>query len=305
LTFSPVSIQTLWINITKRCNQACAHCHVGSSPYRTEQMSRATVEQCLEVARVLETCENLDITGGSPELHPDFDYIVLEARRMNKQITVRHNLTVTFDGDPCSGVNKEYLPHFFAENHIKLLASLPHYTEEITDLVRGPGVFRKSINAMRQLNSLGYGQLNTGLILNLVHNCSSPVSPVDKVRLEAEFKKALFNRFGIVFNSLMIVTNMPIGRFRSQLMDRAGLEEYTRRLENSFVPEAVDYLVCRYLVSVGYDGRLYDCDFNQMLEMEVNSTSSSIYNFDASALLERKIMFGPHCFGCTAGGGSS
>ena len=306
LIFSPVSIQTLWVNITRRCNQACDHCHVGASPDRTEQMSRATIERCLEVISSLESCENLDITGGSPELHPDFEHMVLEARKMDKQVTVRHNLTVIFDGDPYSGANKEYLPHFFAENGVILLASLPHYTEEITDQIRGPGVFRKSINAMRQLNGLGYGHLNTGLVLNLVHNCNGPVSPVEHTRLEAEFKEALYTRYGLLFNSLLAVTNMTIGRFRSRLKDQAILEEYIRRLKNSFTPEAVASLVCRYLVSVGYDGRLYDCDFNQMLEMEVASpTSSSIYSFNPSALLVRKIRFGTHCFGCTAGGGSS
>ncbi len=306
LLLSPVSIQTLWVNITRRCNQACAHCHVGASPDRTEQMSRAAIERCLEVISDLESCEHLDITGGAPELHPDFDYMVSEASKMKKRVTVRHNLTVTFDGDSRSGVSKEYLPHFFAENRVTVLASLPHYTEQVTDRIRGPGVFRKSIEAMRQLNALGYGLPDTGLVLDLVHNCDGPVSPVERVHLEAEFKKTLSARYGLLFNSLLTVTNMPIGRFRSRLKAQAVLEEYTRRLENSFSPEAVASLVCRYLVSVGYDGRLYDCDFNQMLEMEIASaTLPSIYSFNLSALLDRKIRFGPHCFGCTAGGGSN
>ena len=306
LTFSPVSIQTLWVNITRRCNQACAHCHVGASPVRTEQMSHATVERCLDVISELDSCENLDITGGAPELHPDFDFMVSEASKMGKQVTVRHNLTVTVDGDPDSGAGKGHLPHFFAENRVTVLASLPHYNEQITDRLRGPGVFTKSIDAIRQFNNLGYGQPNSGLILNLVHNCDGPISREGRVRLEAEFKKALFDRYGLVFNSLLVVTNMPVGRYRSQLETRGALEEYTGRLEKSFSPKAVDGLVCRYLVSVGYDGRLYDCDFNQMLGMEVSSPlSTSIYRFDSSALLHRKIRFAAHCFGCTAGGGSS
>lgn len=306
LTFSPVSIKTLWVNITSRCNQACAHCHVGASPDRTEKMSRATVEQCLEVISKLDSCENLDITGGAPELHPDFDFMVLEARKMEKQVTIRHNLTVTIDGDSGSGASKEYLPHFFAENGVTVLASLPHYDEQITDQVRGPGVFKKSINAIRQLNSLGYGQPDSKLILNLVHNYEGPISKEGKDQLEEEFKKALFTRYGLLFNSLLVVTNMPIGRYRSHLQMRGVLEEYTRSLEDSFSPKSVDGLVCRYLVSVGHDGRLYDCDFNQMLGVEVsNPIPASVYRFDYTALLHRKIKFGTHCFGCTAGGGSS
>jgi radical SAM/Cys-rich protein len=306
LVSSPVSIQTLWVNITRRCNQACAHCHVGASPDRTEQMTWVTIERCLEVISSLESCDNLDITGGAPELHPDFDYLVVEARKMKKRVTVRHNLTVTFDGDPRSGASKRYLPPFFAENQVTVLASLPHYTEQATDLIRGTGTFWKSIAAINQLNALGYGLPDTGLVLNLVYNRDGPVSAVERALLEAEFKKALFARYGLSFNSLLTVTNMPIGRFRSQLQEQAALEEYTRRLESSFSPEAASGLVCRYLVSVGYDGRLYDCDFNQMLGMEISSAAAaSIYSFDYSALIKRKIRFGAHCFGCTAGGGSS
>jgi radical SAM/Cys-rich protein len=159
---------------------------------------------------------------------------------------------------------------------------------------------------MRQLNDLGYGQPGTGLVLSLVDNCYGPVSPVERTRLEAEFKEALYNRYGLLFNSLLVVTNMPIGRFGSGLKDQAILVEYHSRLEDSFTPQAVAGLVCRYLISVGYDGRLYDCDFNQALGMEIDSpASSSIYSFNPSELLDRKIRFGPHCFGCTAGGGSS
>jgi radical SAM/Cys-rich protein len=269
-------------------------------------MNRQTVERCLEAIGDLESCENLDITGGAPELHPDFDYMVAEARKMNKQVTVRHNLTVTYDGDPHSGASKEYLPDFFAENRVTLLASFPHYSEHITDEIRGPGVFKKSINTMRQLNSIGYGHPRSGLVLNLVHNCDGPVSPAERVKIETEFKEILAARYGILFNSLLAVTNMPIGRFRSGLMERNKLQEYMERLRNSFSKEASAGLVCRYLVSVDYTGRLYDCDSNQMLGMEVSSPApASIYNFDLAALLDRNIRFGPHCFGCTAGGGSS
>jgi len=305
MEYSPVSVRALWMNVTKRCNQSCAHCHIEASPYRTEQMSRTTIERCLEVASGLDGCENLDITGGAPELHPDFDYLVSEARRMGKQVTVRHNLTVTLDGDPCSGASKEYLPDFFAENRVTVLASLPHYDEQETDRIRGPGVFRKSIDVLRKLNMLGYGQSGSGLVLNLIHNCDGPISSTDRTRVEDEFKKALSSRYDLAFNSLLTVTNMPIGRFKSRLKQDGTLEEYISRLVNSFRKEAIAELTCRYLLSVGCNGHLYDCDFNQVLNMEVSSLSKTIDDFDLAALLGRKIRFGPHCFGCTAGGGSS
>lgn len=304
LKVNPVAIQTLWINITKRCNQSCTHCHVEASPSRTEQMSRETLEQCLQVLSESPGCTELDITGGAPELHPDFDYLILEARKMSKQITVRHNLTVTVDGDPNSSIRKHYLPDFFAENKIKILASLPHYDEKITDQKRGEDVFQKSIQSIRHLNSLGYGRPDSGLILNLVHNCEGPISMDEKAYLESTFKEKLFAHYGLVFNSLLIVVNMPIGRFRNLLKEQYRLEEYRRELENEFNPESVDRLVCRYLISVGYDGSLYDCDFNQVLGIKISGHSTGINNYNSSALLKRKIRFGNHCFGCTAGGGS-
>ena len=269
-------------------------------------MSRATIERCLEVISGLEGCDKLDITGGAPELHPDFDYLVVTAGKLNKKVIVRHNLTVTPDGDPRSGTSKEYLPSFFAENNVEILSSLPHYTEQVTDEIRGPGVFRKSILAIRQLNELGYGQSGTGLVLNLVYNCDGPVSATEHMNLETEFKKELFDRHGLVFNSLLVVTNMPIGRFRSRLRETGALEDYSAKLVESFSQSAVEGLVCRHLISVGYDGRLYDCDFNQMLGMEIAAPApASIYNFDLPGLLNRRIRVGRHCFGCTAGGGSS
>ncbi|UCC16332.1 MAG: arsenosugar biosynthesis radical SAM protein ArsS [Dehalococcoidales bacterium] len=304
LMVNPVAIQTLWVNITKRCNQFCTHCHVEASPSQTEQMSRETLEQCLRVLSESPDCGELDITGGAPELHPDFDYLILEARKMGKQITVRHNLTVTVDGDPNSSVSKQYLPDFFAENKIRILASLPHYNKKITDQTRGEGVFQKSIQSIRHLNSLGYGRPDSGLVLNLVHNCEGPISVDEKTHLEITFKKKLFTQYGLVFNSLLAVINMPVGRFRSLLKKQYRLEEYTRELENKYNPESIKGLVCRYLISVGYDGSLYDCDFNQVLGIKVSGNSTGINNYNSSALLTRKIRFGNHCFGCTAGGGS-
>jgi radical SAM/Cys-rich protein len=305
LVVDPVTIRTLWVNITRRCNQACTHCHIEASPDRTEQMSREILEQCLKVIGEFTACEELDITGGAPELHPDFNYLVSEARRMGKQVTVRHNLTITLDGDSVSHASKEYLPDFFAENEVKLLASLPHYDEEITDRTRGKGVFQKSIQTMQRLNSLGYGHPDSGLVLNIVHNSDGPISTDERDQLETKFKEVLSDRHGLVFNSLLAVTNMPIGRFRSLLKERNTLKEYTKKLENNFNPGSVTGLVCRHLISVGYDGSLYDCDFNQVLGLKVSGHSTGINNFDLPALLNRKIRLGNHCFGCTAGGGSS
>jgi radical SAM/Cys-rich protein len=303
LEFKPISIQTLWLNITRRCNQSCIHCHVGASPQRTEQMSRATIERCLEVISGLESCDRLDITGGAPELHPDFQYLVMTARKLDKKVVVRHNLTITLDGDPSSGEARGYIPDFYAENNVEILASLPHYTEQVTDMIRGPGVFRKSIMALRRLNELGYSRPGSGLVLNVVFNCDGPVSTAERASLEIEFKKELFEKHGVIFNGLLAVTNMPVGRFRSRLSEQGTLEEYITKLADSFDQSAVGSLVCRNLISVGYDGRLYDCDFNQMLGMEIENTS--IFSFDISRLLDRRIRVGPHCFGCTAGGGSS
>lgn len=305
LMVDPLTIRTLWVNITSRCNQACTHCHVGASPNRTEQMSREILEQCLKVLHKLPACEELDITGGAPELHPDFDYLVSEARKMGKQVTVRHNLTVTLDGDFISRADKEYLPDFFAKNEVKLLASLPHYDEKITDQTRGKGVFQKSVQAIQRLNSLGYGHFDSGLILNLVHNSDGPISTDERDQLEIKYKEILTEKYSLMFNSLLAVTNMPIGRFRSLLIERNALKEYTNTLKNNFNPGSVKELVCRHLISVGYDGSMYDCDFNQVLGLKVSGHSTGIHNFDASELLSRKIKFGNHCFGCTAGGGSS
>ena len=305
LRLSPISIETLWVNITPLCNQACSHCHVDASPNRTEQMSRSTVDRCLEILGQHEQCRNLDITGGAPELNPNFEYFVIEARKLKKHVIVRHNLTVIFDGNPLTGEKKGYLPEFFAEHQIEILASLPHYNQDFTDSVRGSGVFDKSIEGIRQLNAVGYGKEKTGLILNLVYNASGPVSPKDRAELEAKFKQEL-SRYDLVFNNLYAVTNMPVNRFHSQLQQSGTYDEYMNTLLAAFNPEAAREVVCRSLISVGYDGRIYDCDFNQMLDMQIiDREPLTIFNCDFEALTQRRILFGSHCFGCTAGGGSS
>jgi radical SAM/Cys-rich protein len=269
-------------------------------------MSRRTVDRCLEIIAQHDRLTSVDITGGAPELNPNFDYFVTEAGKLKRHVVVRTNLTVIFDGDPQTGANKAHLPEFFASQRLEILASLPHYDERITDRQRGDGVFRKSIEGIRQLNGQGYGKDETGLILNLVHNCDGPLSPAARASLESEFKEALHSKYGIVFNRLYCVTNMPINRYYSQLNQTKTYDQYMGWLVNAFTPEAARQVVCRSLISVGFDGRIYDCDFNQMLGMQIHQPEpATIFNFDYDALTNRRILFGPHCFGCTAGGGSS
>jgi radical SAM/Cys-rich protein len=303
---SPISIGTLWVNVTRRCNQACVHCHVAASPSRTEEMSRTTIDQCLNVLASYDFLENVDITGGAPELNPHFDHFVIEARKLNKHVIVRHNFTVTTDGDPGTGRKMAYLSDFFAENQVEILASLPHYSQSYTDEIRGHGVFEKSIEGIRRFNELGYGQPSTGLVLNLVYNCDGPLLPTDRVGLEERFRQELMSRYDLVFNRLFCVTNVPINRFGDRLKQSDSYVNYMDRLVSAFSPAAAMQIDCRSLVSVGYDGYLYDCDFNQMLDMKITDAEPlTIFNFNAEALLGREIRFGPHCFGCTAGGGGS
>jgi len=305
LNIVPISIETLWVNVTRLCNQACRHCHVDASPRRTEQMERETVDRCLEILRQYKQIKNLDITGGAPELNPNFDYFVVEARKLKKHVVSRHNLTVIFDGNPENGEHKEYLPRFFADHQVEILASLPHYESHYTDNVRGKGVFQKSIEGIRLLNAEGYGKEGAGLILNLVYNSNGPVSPKQRAELEARFKEELL-RYGLVFNKLYAVTNMPVNRFKAQLQRAGAYDEYMDSLVKNFDPEAAKGVACRSLISVSYDGGIYDCDFNQMLDMQItNSRPLTVFDFDFDALMEREIRFASHCFGCAAGGGAS
>ena len=306
LASRPVTVETLWVNITRRCNQSCLHCHVDASPGRSEHMDSHTIEACLKVLGSLDCCVNLDITGGAPELHPDFEYLVARGREMGKHVIVRHNLTVTIDGDRRFGTTKAHLPAFFASNRVELVASLPYYDEHSTDAVRGKGVFDKSIKALQYLNAWGYGQPGSGLEVNLMCNRDGALSLQDRLCLESSFRQELGGRYGIMFNRLLAVTNMPINRHLRRLEQAGTLSEYTDALVSSFEPGSASNLVCRYLISVSYDGRLFDCDFNQMLDIPIQvNEPMTIFNFDLRALLERRIRFGSHCFGCTAGGGST
>lgn len=306
LDLSPLAVDTLQINITKLCNQACFHCHVDSSPKRKESMDRATVDQILVVLKANPGIRNLDLTGGAPELNPSFDYLVEEATKLQRNVMVRHNLTVTFDGNPQTKEKKRYLPEFFAKHRVQVFSSLPYYQEYFTDKQRGHGVFNKSVESLKLLNAQGYGREGTGLLLNLVYNPIGTFLPAAQATLEVDYKRELRQKFGIEFNGLITITNMPIHRFKDQIVRAGTYSDYMTKLVNAFNPAAAKGVMCRSLVSVSYDGKLYDCDFNQMLDMPIESQkSATIFSFDVNELLKRRIKFASHCFGCTAGAGSS
>ncbi len=293
------TVETLQVNVGKLCNQACKHCHVDASPARTEVMPRDTVELVL-AALIRFRFQTLDITGGAPELNPSFRYLVAEARTLGAKVIVRHNLTVMFEQAQSD------LPDFFRDQDVEVVSSLPYFLEQQTDAQRGHGVFHKSIEALHRLNAVGYGIEGSSLVLNLVYNPVGAFLPPSQTSIEADFRRELLARYGISFNHLYTITNMPIKRFLDYLRRSGNEERYMRKLVEAFNPNAVEGLMCRTLVSVDWTGRLYDCDFNQMLELGVApELPQSIADFDASKFLSRRVMTGAHCFGCTAGAGSS
>ena len=297
--FRATEISTLQVNLGKRCNQACRHCHVDASPSRTEEMSFETVEIVLDVLR-RHPIETLDITGGAPEINEHFRHLAREAAQCCRRVIDRSNLTIFFES------GHEDLPEFLAEHGIEVTASLPCYQKENVDKQRGVGVFEASIRALQKLNSLGYGRVETGLVLNLVYNPVGAYLPPPQDTLEQDFKYELAERFGIRFNRLYTITNMPISRFRDDLERNGGLGDYMDTLGSAFNPATIEVLMCRQLVSVSWDGYLYDCDFNQMLEMKVDhGLPNHIRDFDHFLLSKRLIRTASHCFGCTAGAGSS
>lgn len=299
LALHACSVETLQVNVGKLCNQACKHCHVDASPTRTEIMTRETAELIIAAIRRFRFA-TVDITGGAPELNPSFRYLVSEARSLGSHVIVRHNLTVMF------APGQSDLPNFFREHEVEVISSLPYFLEERTDAQRGPGVFQKSIEALHRLNDAGYGIEGTSLILNLVYNPVGAFLPPPQTSIESDFKRELLSRHGITFNHLYTITNMPIKRFLDYLRRSGNEERYLRKLVEAFNPNAVEGLMCRNLVSVDWTGRLYDCDFNQMLELGVNpELPQSIGDFDPVKFASRRIMTGSHCFGCTAGAGSS
>jgi radical SAM/Cys-rich protein len=294
-------IETLQVNVGKLCNQACHHCHVDAGPKRTERMTRATAERVAELLAASPTVETVDITGGAPELNPSFRFLVDRARRLGRRVIDRCNLTVL--SQPGTGG----LPHFLAENAVELTCSLPCYTAENVDRQRGKGVFDESILALQMLNRLGYGKHGSGLTLNLVYNPVGPFLPPSQAKLEADYKRELRRAFGIEFDRLFVITNMPIKRFAEDLEHRGKYQQYMALLVNHFNPAAVGRVMCRGLVSVGWEGSLYDCDFNQMLEIPLPLGSPRTI-FELSSvddLAGTPIATASHCFGCTAGAGSS
>jgi radical SAM/Cys-rich protein len=292
-------ITVLQINVGKRCNQTCQHCHVDAGPGRKEVMPQDVIEACLNfLART--DIPTLDITGGAPELHPGFREIVERASSLGRHIIDRCNLTIT------RLPNYSYLPAFLAAHRVEVIASLPSYASRQTDAQRGEGVFESSILALQRFNELGYGRGGTGLLLNLVTNPVGAFLPGNQRSLEKQWKSELKRRFNIDFNNLYTITNMPISRFLDFLMRSGNMEAYMERLVNAFNPAAVDGLMCRNTLSVGWDGRLFDCDFNQMLDIGVHQKSpGTIFTATLAGLSERVIQVDQHCFGCTAGLGSS
>jgi radical SAM/Cys-rich protein len=293
------ALTTLQVNVGKRCNQACHHCHVDASPLRTEVMPDDVVEACLDALARTPELDTLDITGGAPELHPRFREFVARGRALGRKVMVRHNLTVQFEAGFFD------LPSFFAAHAVEVVSSLPHYTEDATDRQRGRGVFAKSVEGLRALNAVGYGR-RPDLVLNLVSNPVGAFLPPAQGDLERDTREWLLAHHGIVFNALFTITNMPIARFAAWLQRAGNYDAYMARLEAAFNPATLPGLMCRSLLSVGYDGRLYDCDFNQMLELDLEEgRPTTIFDFDRARLDGRLVRTGEHCFGCTAGAGSS
>lgn len=291
-------VDTLQINLGRLCNQACKHCHVDAGPSRTEIMTRETAEQVVEAISEFRF-STIDITGGAPELNPSFRYLVRHSRALGCHVIVRHNLTVMFEP------GQHDLPHFFREQTIEVVSSLPYFLQQQTDAQRGHGVFQKSIEALRRLNAVGYGIENSELILNLVYNPVGAFLPPAQESIEADFRRELMIRYGISFNHLFTITNMPISRFLDYLRRSGNEERYMNKLITAFNPATVDGLMCRSLLSVDWTGKLYDCDFNQMLGLRVAAElPQTIAGFSREKFASRRITTASHCFGCTAGAGS-
>ncbi|HCO26715.1 MAG: radical SAM protein [Gimesia sp.] len=293
------SIETLQINLGKLCNMTCEHCHVDAGPDRREIMTAETVQECLQ-ALEHPGFQTLDLTGGAPEMNPHFKDLVIAARKLGRRIIDRSNLTILL------APGFQDLPQFLADQNVEIIASLPCYLQENTDAQRGDGAFQKSIQALQKLNSLGYGIPGSELKLTLVYNPVGFSLPPNQSELEAAYRRELNQRFGVQFTNLITITNMPISRFLSELIQQERFEEYMERLVNAFNPATVSGLMCRSILSVDWQGFLYDCDFNQMLNLPVAALKRRhIRDFDYDDLVSRKIVTGQHCFGCTAGAGSS
>ena len=293
---------TLQLNLGKRCNQTCRHCHVDASPFRTEEMTRETAEHCISLLKSVESFETVDFTGGAPELNANFRWLVSEARRLGRSVIDRCNLTIL------SEPNQEGLAKFLADNGVRVVASLPCYSAGNVDAQRGNGVFQRSIKGLRELNDLGYGKEGSGLALDLVYNPGGAFLPPAQAQLELDYKSRLMADFGIEFSSLLTLANLPVSRFKGDLENSGKLDEYMELLSSEFNPATVDSLMCINTISVGWDGTVYDCDFNQMLDMPMRNQGQAITVVDLPEIIAksgRPIRIADHCLGCTAGAGSS
>jgi radical SAM/Cys-rich protein len=296
----PTGVEIMQINLGKMCNQTCKHCHVDAGPTRQEIMSRETMEACL-TALDSTGIHTVDLTGGAPEMNPHFRWFVEELSFRKLHIIVRCNLTIIV-------ANPKYhdLPNFYKENSVEVVSSLPYFAATRTDAQRGAGVFDRSIRALTMLNEAAYGMPDSSFILNLVYNPSGAFLPADQRALEAEFKRRLRDSYNIEFNNLYTITNLPISRFLEYLVQSGNYETYMAKLVDAYNPAAALGVMCRNTLSVGWDGFLYDCDFNQMLELKLSCKSSEhIGMFDLAKINARDIVFNNHCFGCTSGSGSS
>jgi radical SAM/Cys-rich protein len=295
-------VTTLQVNLGRRCNMSCRHCHVEASPRREEVLQRPVAQQVIALLERSPDVTVLDLTGGAPELNPNFRYLLREARRLGREVLDRCNLTILLEP------GQEDLADLLAQQQAHVVASMPCYLSENVDQQRGAGAYDRSIEALRHLNALGYGDEGSGLRLDLVYNPLGAFLPPQQDRLQASYKEELGRRFGIRFNQLFTITNMPIARFAEQLRRQGKYDEYSALLRQSFNQGTVPGLMCRTTVSVSYDGALYDCDFNQMLDLPLASGQRATSIFDLNALDELRgspIATDDHCFGCTAGAGSS
>jgi radical SAM/Cys-rich protein len=296
----PMAIAIFQVNIGKMCNQVCKHCHVDAGPDRKEIMTKETMQQCLDVLAGNPSLQTVDLTGGAPEMNPNFRWFVEEIKKLGRHVIVRCNLTII-------RANKKYydLPEFYKLHNVEVVSSLPFYSKGRTDKQRGDGVFEDSIKALQMLNAVGYGINGSNLKLNLVYNPAGAFLPPSQDALEKEFKLALQKDFGISFHELFAITNLPISRYLDYLLQSGNYEKYMGKLVDAYNPQAAENVMCRTTISIGWDGYLFDCDFNQMLEMKVDCSSKHISQFDNGVLQNRDIVVNQHCFGCTAGAGSS
>ena len=295
----PAALDVLQINLGKMCNQTCKHCHVDAGPTRKEIMTKATMQDCLSALERLRP-QKVDLTGGAPEMNPHFRWFVEEIRNRSCVVIVRCNLTILL-------AHPKYkdLPEFYARHQVEVVSSLPHFMALRTDAQRGKGVFEQSIEALHRLQAVGYGAPESNLEIHLVYNPSGAFLPGMQADLEQEFKQQLWERYQIRFNRLFVITNMPIARFLDYLETSGNQSTYMQQLVDSFNPSTIEHLMCRNTLSVGWDGKIYDCDFNQMLEIEIATPFKHIKDIDPIALQRRSIQTDTHCYGCTAGTGSS